>query len=433
MQNENQNSNIDNNQSIVPPTAQNSQTIQSRSTRNALLFIAVVLIVGAIYFLNHGKVDVRGINTPAVNVTTIDQLATSTTFGIDQTSSTTVSAKKSKDIKASLVTLVNSDKNAGYTLAKEISQPSGFVNTPNNLPITISQYIGKKVILVDFWTYSCINCKRTQPYLNAWYDKYESKGLVIIGVHTPEFDFEKIHDNVLKAVTKENIKYPVVQDNDYATWSAYGNQYWPRKYLIDMAGYVVYDKIGEGGYDETEKKIQNLLTERSKILGVNTQIDSGMSAPADAVTTIQTQSPETYFGSSRNQYLANGKGGVNGVQNFILPTQFDLNSLYLGGSWNVLGQEADAKSDVSIVYKFNAKEVYFVAGSVNANGSDIEVLLDGKSVIQKGKDVITSGGKTTVHVTNDTLYHLIDLPQPGEHTLEIRGKAGLKGFTFTFG
>src|SRR3989344_6786961 len=144
------------------------------------------------------------------------------------------------------------EKLARYEPAKEITTPDGFINIDGE-PITISEFIGKKVILVDFWTYSCINCQRTTPYLNAWYKKYgstllttSSPGLVIIGLHTPEFEFEKNYQNVLEATKKMGIKYPVVLDNDYSTWNAYQNRFWPRKYLIDIDGYIVYDHIGEG-------------------------------------------------------------------------------------------------------------------------------------------------------------------------------------------
>ena len=154
------------------------------------------------------------------------------------------------------------DKPQRYQLAKEITTPDGFINTDGK-PITINSLIGKKVILVDFWTYSCINCQRTTPYLNTWYEKYKEKGFVIIGVHTPEFEFEKDYNNVKAAVEKAGIKFPIVLDNDYSTWAAYQNRYWPRRYLIDIDGYIVYDHIGEGAYEETEEKIKQALAELS--------------------------------------------------------------------------------------------------------------------------------------------------------------------------
>lgn len=150
--------------------------------------------------------------------------------------------------------------NVGLQLAPDISTPDGFINTDGK-PITISELKGKKVVLVSFWTFSCINCKRTLPYLNDWYSKYKNQGLEIISIHTPEFAFERVQKNVEDAVKVENIKYPVVLDNDYSTWNSYGNQYWPRKYLVNKDGYIVYDHAGEGAYEETEQQIKKALKE----------------------------------------------------------------------------------------------------------------------------------------------------------------------------
>src|SRR3989344_3254541 len=155
----------------------------------------------------------------------------------------------------------------------EIVNPSGFLNTGVDsdgkvAPVTLGDLVGKKVILVDFMTYSCINCQRTFPHVKAWYEKYKDKGLEIVGIHTPEFAFEKNIENVRVAMKKAGITYPVVLDNDYGTWKAYANNYWPRKYLIDINGNIVYDHIGEGAYEETEMKILELLEERAKLLGL---------------------------------------------------------------------------------------------------------------------------------------------------------------------
>jgi thiol-disulfide isomerase/thioredoxin len=147
-----------------------------------------------------------------------------------------------------------------FIKAPEFAQISGYINTPNNSPITLSSLKGK-VVLVDFWTYSCINCIRTIPYLNDWNQKYAEKGLVIVGVHSPEFEFEKNYDNVKAAVQRLGITYPVILDSDHGTWNAYGNQYWPRDYLIDSQGYIRDNHIGEGGYEQTEQMIKSLLAE----------------------------------------------------------------------------------------------------------------------------------------------------------------------------
>jgi thiol-disulfide isomerase/thioredoxin len=148
----------------------------------------------------------------------------------------------------------------------EIQNPSGFVNT-DGTAVTIEQYVGTHVILLNVMTYSCINCQRTFPYVNQWYEQYKDEGLIVIGIHTPEFAYEKDKNNVEIAMKKFDITYPVVLDNEYATWKALGNRFWPRKYLIDINGNIVYDHIGEGAYEETEQVIQTLLKERTAVLG----------------------------------------------------------------------------------------------------------------------------------------------------------------------
>ena len=176
---------------------------------------------------------------------------------------------------ADLQLIGDPDKADRYPEAKELVGISGYLNGPE---FELADYIGKKVILIDFWTYTCINCQRTFPYLRDWWKKYEDDGLLIVGVHTPEFEFERDRANVESAIDRFGIKWPVVQDNDYATWRAYRNQYWPRKYLIDVDGYVVYDHIGEGGYDETEQRIQELLSELMERKGSTAALDESIAA-----------------------------------------------------------------------------------------------------------------------------------------------------------
>src|SRR3989344_4497830 len=157
-------------------------------------------------------------------------------------------------------------KSSMYSLAPELVSPDGYINTDGK-PVTLAEFRGKKVVLLDIWTYSCINCQRTFPYLKDWYAKYKDEGLEIIGIHTPEFAFEKVKANVEKAAKGFGLTYPIVQDNQYQTWNALGNQYWPRKYLVDIDGYIVYDHIVEGAYAETEMAIQKALLERPERLG----------------------------------------------------------------------------------------------------------------------------------------------------------------------
>ncbi len=281
--------------------------------------------------------------------------------------------------------------------------------------------MGKKVILVDFWTYSCINCQRVTPYLNAWYEKYKDQGLVIVGVHTPEFGFEKDYNNVVQAVKDLGIKYPVVQDNNQATWNAYQNRYWPHEYLIDIDGFVVHDKIGEGGYDESERAIQAALKERQTVLNLNGTIPTSIADPKSAVSVQQSQvkSYESYFGSARNQYLANGTQGSTGSQTLIIPSTIQANGLYLGGTWNFQPESAHLSSSGSIVYKYNAKNVYLVASS--KTGATLKVYIDG--ALSK-----------TITVKDNTLYKIVEGQNYGEHTLKIEVEAtDFDAFAFTFG
>lgn len=280
----------------------------------------------------------------------------------------------------------------------EIQNPSAYINSE---PFLLADYIGEKVILVDFWTYSCINCQRTTPYLNAWWDKYEDDGLLIVGIHSPEFEFEKDEANVKAAVEKFKIKYPVVMDNDHSTWSAFGNRYWPHKYLIDLNGDIVYDHIGEGSYDETEAEIQ-------KLLGLSEE----MSSPdAISVDFSQIESPETYFGSDR---------GSNTELLSKEPDSPSSNTAYLIGDWEQSGEYAETTDEnTSLLYEFNSKNVYLVASAETA--VEVEIYIDGEFL-------------GTITVEADELYPIFEGTDYGAHTLKLVPKGtGLKIFTFTFG
>lgn len=346
--------------------------------------------------------------------------------------STKVALKPSNVAESEITPRTHKTKKAEqYIFAKEISSPDGFINTKG---ITIEELIGKKVILVDFWTYSCINCQRTTPYLNAWYKKYRNQGLEIIGLHTPEFEFEKEYDNVLKAVKKFNIEYPVVLDNDFSTWQAYKNRYWPRKYLIDIDGFIVYDHIGEGGYEETEAEIQKALLERALVLGSSAKLDRE-TTQLDDITVVDfsvARTPEIYFGAARNKtYLGNGKASTTGKQFFVVPLNFLPDALYLDRAWRVEEEFAETQDGpTKIVITYTAKNVYFVAGSEEE--INVQVVQDGRPIegIARGAD-LTEG---VAVVREHKLYHLVSNPEVEERTLElIIDTPGLKAFTFTFG
>ena len=316
-----------------------------------------------------------------------------------------------------------------YPAAPELTGIEGYINTGGQ-PITLAQYRGTAVVLVDFWDYSCINCQRTIPYLNAWYQKYKDQGLVIIGVHTPEFAFEQLQSNVEAAAKRFDITYPVVLDNQYQTWNAFQNQYWPREYLIDIDGYIVHDHAGEGEYDITEKALQDALAERAARLGTAMAATSTVDMPEADLSAIR--SPETYFGSNRNTYLGNGTPGVQGPLGFTLPATMLPNMLYLGGNWNIAPEYARGGAGGVIEFKYSARDVYIVATNPDAPVT-LTILRDGAPVGRyAGADVDPQTSEVTVN--GDRLYKLIHDPVPGIHTIEIQIESGtLDAYTLTFG
>lgn len=371
-------------------------------------------------------------NTPLIILSVVAVVIVGIIVFLESQKSQTDIGKVNQPIQTAGMSEITQQKSSKYELGKEIVAPAGYINTDED-GITIQELIGKKVILVDFWTYSCINCQRTLPYLTAWYEKYKDQGLEIVGVHTPEFEFEKKQENVQAAVDQWGVEYPVVLDNDYGTWRNYANRYWPRKYLIDIDGYVVYDHIGEGAYAETEKKIQELLSERMVKLDEQGKISSDVVQPenVEVVTSAGRRSPETYFGALRNEYFASGSTGAVGEQNFKTVANPGVNKLYLSGLWNIQNEFAENKqAGGKIIYRFQAEKVFLVARA--DQNVTLNLLLDGQKVdLAGGSDVIDS----KVNIQEDRLYRLIELPDGyGEHILEIiADQPGLQVFAFTFG
>ena len=283
-------------------------------------------------------------------------------------------------------------------------------------------------MLIDFWTYSCINCQRTQPYLNKWYDKYKDDGFVIIGAHAPEFAFEKVPANVRQAVKEANIKYPVALDNDFATWNAYKNQFWPAKYLIDKDGQVRYTHFGEGNYDETEGAIQTLLKEGGHKITDNIDKNNG------AVPVQKGQTPETYLSYERGERFANtDQFKMDQTVKYTLLDKLKEHGWSLGGDWNVGAKESVADSDTSVLrVKFTAKEVYLVMNG--PSDKTITLKLNGQQVssgTNGGSDVDTNG---QVHLNGARLYRLIKLSRfTKDQVLDITVPRGTTINAFTFG
>src|SRR5918998_3780210 len=330
------------------------------------------------------------------------------------------------------ITRMQIDKSQ-FKLAPELTKITSFINSE---PITLADLRGK-VVLVDFWTYSCINCIRTIPYLNAWYEKYSDNGLVIVGVHTPEFEFEKDYNNVRAAVEKFGIRYPIAQDNEKETWKAYENRYWPRKYLIDPDGYIRYDHIGEGAYAETEKVIQSLLAERTEHIGANITIDQSISNPesSQSVNFDRINTPELYFGYEYSRApLGNSEGyKPNQIVKYTIPddTKIVPNRIYLAGEWKNNADHMELQSEVGrIVLSYSAKTVNIVAGG---GKSELHILEDSLPIDEgsSGTDVSEDG---TVKIDGQRLYNIVEHEEYGNHqiTIEVAGR-GFQIYTFTFG
>ncbi|MBI3576927.1 cytochrome c biogenesis protein DipZ [Candidatus Gottesmanbacteria bacterium] len=282
----------------------------------------------------------------------------------------------------------------------------------NSKPLSIKNLRGK-VVLVDFWTYTCINCIRTLPYIKSWWAKYKDKGLVIVGVHTPEFEFEKNPTNVAKAIKDFGLTYPIVQDNDYATWNAYANRYWPAKYFIDATGKIRYTHFGEGNYDESEERIQKLLKEA----GLLTEVSS----TNNPTYTVAARTPETYLGSRRIDRFASPEGiDPNVKKTYSIPKSLPSTFFAYGGEWIVGDEYAMPTKGAQLVFHFDSKEVFLVM----------------RPKLDKGKVKVTLDGKLVSEITVDTdrLYELVKLEVAGDHTLTLEFlDDNLELYAFTFG
>lgn len=401
-----------------------------------IMAVAVVAMIAgfAVYF-----------NSPSLN-----RASSSTQQQVDKFVSTATTLKDSTiTIKLDKSQFQQIDKSQ-FRKAPEFAQISGYINTPNNttVPLTLSSLKGK-VVLVDFWTYSCINCIRTIPHINDWNKKYSDKGLVIVGVHSPEFEFEKSYDNVKAATHRFGITYPVVLDSNHGTWNAYGNQYWPRDYLIDSQGYIRHDHIGEGNYDETEKAIQSLLAERAALDGMKQiSFNTGKSATPiikpgslQSVDLTKVTTPEIYLG----YYYA--RAPLGNPQNFQpdqtvsysvqSTTNFKPNIVYLDGQWKNNRDNMELESATGrVVLTYYAKSLNIVASGKGQQGivtEDDRVGAPSKiSNNQSGGMDLSQDGR--FRLDGQRLYNLALHNDYRAHSIiiDVKGK-GFQLYTFTFG
>jgi thiol-disulfide isomerase/thioredoxin len=296
---------------------------------------------------------------------------------------------------------------------KEITGSAGYLNSATSP--TIGEHIGQRVVLIDFMTYSCINCQRTFPYLQQWYERYRDSGLVVIGIHTPEFAFEHKKENVARELGKFGITFPIILDNDYATWRAYENQFWPRTYLIDGTGTIVYDHIGEGSYALTEQAIRRALTENARLRGESLELPPALAQDVRQSITVRA-TPETYLGTERTRGLdsfaaACGMDGSCGT----LPTD----NVAVDASWQ---QEAESlvltEAQGNIAVRFSGNALRIVAGA--PTGATLAGFLDGKAI-------------APIRITDETLYEISTILTPEEHLFNgTMVGVGAEVFTLTF-
>lgn len=295
----------------------------------------------------------------------------------------------------------------------------------NSPPLTMKGLRGR-VVLIDFWTYTCINCLRTLPYLKAWDARYRARGLTIVGVHTPEFAFEKQAGNVADAIRDEGLRYPVVQDNDYGTWNAFTNQAWPAHYLIDARGRVRHVHLGEGDYEETEAAIRALLAEAGqRRLGAAAK-------PRGRIETVgATATPETYLGSARAQGFS-PVGPGNGTRDYAAARGALRQSAFnLGGRWAVDDESARALRDATITARVVGTAVYLVLSSAGDRPRHVQVRLDGRPIrAAVAGDDVRDG---IVTVRRQRLYELVRLRSVQDHVLTLHLDPGVSGYAFTFG
>jgi thiol-disulfide isomerase/thioredoxin len=334
-----------------------------------------------------------------------------------------------------------------FKKAPEFAQISGYINTPNNTsPITLSSLKGK-VVLVYIWTYTCINSIRPMPYIHDWDQKYSDKGLVIVGVHSPEFTFEKNYANVKGAVQRFGITYPVILDSDHGTWNAYANNYWPRYYLIDTQGYIRYDHIGEGNYDQIEKAIQSLVAERAALMGANEiSFDANPTASIKPgslyyVDLRQNTTPEIYIGYNTSRAPLGNPEGFKPDQTVSYSTlsakNFKPDTVYLQGNWKNNPDNMELQNDTGrILLTYHAKSVNIIAGGkgggVVFNDAGIEgAAAAATSNNSLGEDLSSDG---SFRIDGQRLYNLAIHNNYTTHNIviDVKGK-GFQFYTFTFG
>jgi cytochrome c biogenesis protein CcdA/thiol-disulfide isomerase/thioredoxin len=388
-----------------------------------------------------GATMLAGVAAIALGLDTglLTRVSTASTGGLEQALvgrlAADSSGKMMKGANTGGAMLKVSDNGASLPVEGQLPPLEGAVQWLNSPPLTAEGLKGK-VVLVDFWTYSCINCLRSLPYVKAWADKYRDQGLVVIGVHAPEFAFERDVKNVTKAMKDLGIDYPVAVDNDYKIWRAFDNQYWPAHYFADAKGQIRYHHFGEGDYAESERVIQQLLRDAGKGQVTADLIDASGHGVQMAADSGDVRSPETYVGYQRAEHFASPQTVTpDKTAHYSAPAEPTLNQWGLSGQWTVESESAAlSAANGGIVYRFHARDLHLVLGP-GADGKPVRfnVKIDGKAPGDAhGTDVAADGSGT---VTEQRLYQLVR--QPGDvadHTFTIEfTDPGVTAYAFTFG
>jgi cytochrome c biogenesis protein CcdA/thiol-disulfide isomerase/thioredoxin len=314
-----------------------------------------------------------------------------------------------------------------YNVKPSVSAPDfvGIQSWINSKPLSLAQLKGK-VVLVDFWTYTCINCIRTLPYVEGWYQEYHNDGLVVVGVEAPEFSYEKIPSNVAAAVKQDSITYPVAIDGNLDTWNAYQNQYWPAEYLIDQNGTIRRADFGEGSYDQMEQAIRGLLATN------NTKLPSKLVAPGSASNTVNAdQTPETYLGTDRAAaYVGSPQLGSQSTQSYSFANNLSTSQWSLSGQWSVSGTSITAGQNAKLEINVSAQNVYLVGGAISP--ANVTVQFNGKPISQTGDaGANVKNSQVTMQLSN--LYRIASFPSFTSGIITLDVPAGVSINTFTFG
>ncbi len=307
----------------------------------------------------------------------------------------------------------------------------------NSPPLSFRQLRGRAV-LVDFWDYTCVNCIRTLPYVQAWHERYVGKGLTVIGVHTPEFTFAQYESNVERGVREFGLTYPIVVDNDREIWKAFANRYWPTKYLLDKDGYLRYAHFGEGAYTECEEVIRELLLEINPALSFPPLMEPIRGEDREGAV-CYPPTPELYLGHARGRIGNEGGFTEDSVADYALPTELQENYFYVSGRWASTAEymEAAGEGDHLIVLKYEASGVNLVMAAPRGTAADVVLRQDGKPLTPSQKTIDTRFGvagseQSFIRVQPARMYALVNNPGFEKHTLELLCPAGLAAFAFTF-